>query len=517
MLAAQSRTVPKTDPSIPDGHSRRRGVSERRRLATPLDAAELAELRNALGNPGELEPAAAHLLHRFLLVDVVNGTLGSLSLHGLLQGIVALAAETVDADRGTIFLFDKDKGELFSLVAQGEEIAEIRIPASTGIAGAVFASGLPEIVHEAEADPRFNPTVDQLTGYQTKSIACAPLRNLENEVVGVVEVLNRRSAQFTPGDLALLDLIGAQVSAALTNAQLVESRRQKTRATMARYMATEFLEHVLAGDGAAVSGAAQTATVLFSDIRHFTTLAEAMSPQATVALLNEYFAEMVDTVMHHGGVIDKYLGDGVMAVFGALTPSVTDADQAVAAAVEMLRSLRRLNKTRASRSAPPIEIGVGLASGEIVAGSIGSTKRMDYTVIGDSVNLAARIESANKTYQTAILLCGSTAASLRSSTPLREIDLVRVKGKDNPISVFEALGHHTDESFPDMARILELFADGVRRYRARDWTGALGRFGSVIELMPSDGPSWVYTDRCLFYRDNPPRDGWDGVWTMEQK
>jgi adenylate cyclase len=294
-------------------------------------------------------------------------------------------------------------------------------------------------------------------------------------------------------------------------------RQKKVHATITRYMAKEFAEQALSGDGAATAGGPVFATMLFSDIRRFTALAEALTAQATVDMLNEYFSEMAETVQQQGGVLDKFIGDAVMAVFGAPVSGPDDADHAAATARQMIRRLRALNQRRASRGAQPLEIGIGIASGEIVAGPVGSPARKNYTVIGDAVNLAARLESANKHYGTSVLLAGATVERFVAPALLRRIDLIRVKGKEEPTEIYELLDHHEDAMRTQLERVAPAFDEGVRCYRARDWTHALAAFAEVLKAYPNDGPSWVYTDRCLFYRDNPPPERWDGVWTMKTK
>ena len=295
------------------------------------------------------------------------------------------------------------------------------------------------------------------------------------------------------------------------------SREKKVRSTMTRYMAKEFANRVLATGAERASSSTHVATVLFSDIRRFTTLAETLTPQEVVEMLNEYFTEMTEIVESHGGAIDKYIGDGVMAVFGAPVEREAAAESAVAAAVRMIVRLRTLNLRRANRGARPLAIGIGLASGEIVAGPIGSATRMEYTVIGDSVNLASRLEGVNRHYGTTILVDAATAQRLAPPTRLRPIDLIRVKGKENATEIFEVLDHLEEKTGARFDEFLPSFEDGVRRYRARDWPGALGRFAAALKIIPDDGPSWVYTDRCLYYRDHDPPATWDGIWTLETK
>src|SRR5439155_1365112 len=203
-----------------------------------------------------------------------------------------------------------------------------------------------------------------------------------------------------------------------------------------------------------LDGTSRVATVLFSNIRRFTTLAEAMSPQETVAMLNDYFTSMVEVVFTHGGVLDKYIGDAIMAVFGTAIAGASDADNSLAVATEMLRELARFNQGRGERNLEAIEIRIGIATGEVLAGSLGSRRRLEYTVIGDNVNLAARLEGANKHYGTTVLLAASTVEALTSRPILRRLDLIQVKGKLQPTLAYESLDHYDPERFPRLAVLI---------------------------------------------------------------
>ncbi len=315
----------------------------------------------------------------------------------------------------------------------------------------------------------------------------------------------------------LIDVKGQHIGVMLIVEDITREKRLKS--TMARYMSKEVADQLLAGGEAVLGGKELHVTILFSDVRDFTSFAETMGPRETVAILNQYFEEMVEVIFKHGGILDKYIGDALMAVFGVPFPGLRDADNAVAVANEMIVALRRINLARAAVGRPPLDVGVGVSTGDVVAGNIGSPKRMEYTVIGDSVNLASRLEGANKFYGTKVLISEHTVRDLkgRDRVLMREIDLIRVKGKDAPCAVFETLGHHTEETFPNLERLLEHYTLGLGKYRAGDFRGALACFERALEANAADGPSKIYLDRCRHCIANPPDDYWDGVFSLGNK
>jgi len=257
--------------------------------------------------------------------------------------------------------------------------------------------------------------------------------------------------------------------------------------------------------------------VMFSDVRSFTSIAEALGPRETVSLLNEYFTEMVDVIFQHGGILDKYIGDAIMALFGAPFAGPNDADNAIATANRMLVELKALNLKRTAMGEAPIDIGLGISTGDVIVGNIGSIKRMEYTVIGDSVNLASRLEGANKAYGSKILFSEFTFARLADPQLVREIDLIRVKGKDFPVGVHESLGYRADEIDRGLGAMLEHYASGLAAYRAMQWREAEEHFLAALRAMPGDGPSAMYVERCRAFAKAPPVADWDGVWTLTSK
>jgi len=294
------------------------------------------------------------------------------------------------------------------------------------------------------------------------------------------------------------------------------TNEKRLKSTMSRYMDASLAEKLLQKGEDILGGASSQATVLFSDIRSFTTLTEELGAHATVSLLNEYFTLMVDCIQNHGGMLDKFFGDAIMAVFGVPIAHDDDEDRAVRTSVEMLRELAEYNATRVSEGKKPIHIRIGINTDTIVSGNIGSLKRMDYTVIGDGVNLASRLESACKQYGTRILISESTFRKLRGTYRAREVDRVVVKGKTEPIGIYEILDYHTSESFPNIVEVLNHFRDALMFYRDGKWDQSKTAFSRALAANPNDVTAKMYLDRCEFLRTQPP-DDWHGVWKLESK
>jgi len=215
--------------------------------------------------------------------------------------------------------------------------------------------------------------------------------------------------------------------------------RDKLRTTFGKYMTATVMEHLLAGK-VALGGASIKVTILFTDIRSFTTISEKMDPQQLVGLLNEYFTEMVGIVMSEGGVVDKYIGDAIMAVFGAPVPKKEDPVNAVRAAVRMRGALAELNKRLEARGSPTLRTGIGIHTGEVVAGNIGSERRMEYTVIGDAVNLASRLETNTKDLGVNVLISEDTYELTKHMVEARAVKEITVKGRAAPVMTYEVLG-----------------------------------------------------------------------------
>jgi adenylate cyclase len=297
------------------------------------------------------------------------------------------------------------------------------------------------------------------------------------------------------------------------------STEKRVKSTLSRYMDPDLADRLLSADAREeiLGGTESVATVLFSDIRSFTTISERLGPHDTVGMLNDYFERMVACISAQSGMLDKFIGDAIMAVFGLPVAAEDDEDRALRAAIAMISSLRAWNRERDERQEPMIEMGIGINTDSVVAGNIGSSKRMDYTIIGDGVNLAARLESACKQYGARILLSELTQGKLKGVYRLREVDRVIVKGKTKPVALFECLDYHEVDSFPNLMEAVGAFGEGLARYREADFERARDWFEKALAANPGDSVSSLYLDRCRLLIETPPPAEWDGVWVMSEK
>lgn len=297
------------------------------------------------------------------------------------------------------------------------------------------------------------------------------------------------------------------------------SREKRLKTTMYRYMTPGVAEQVMAlGEDALMVGSKKDVTILFSDIRGYTTLTENLGASEVVSLLNKYFETMVEAVFNHEGTLDKFIGDALMAVFGAPLPlKENHAWMAVKSALDMRWRLAEFNTPRLRNHQPLIHIGIGMSSGEVVSGNIGSHKRMDYTVIGDGVNLSARLESVTKEYGCDIILSEFTYNLCRDRIWVRELDKIRVKGKNQAVSIYELIGEINTPLNDKTKQFLDLYAHGRQAYINRDFAQAITHFESARQLKSNDQPVLIHLERAKNYIDNPPPDFWDGVHTMTTK
>jgi adenylate cyclase len=490
-----------------------------------------------------------------ILLNVMRAVSSELEIDQLLLKIVGKTSEVMNADRCTLFLLDRQSGGLWSKVAQGDNMKEIRVPRGMGIAGHVGVTGETVNIKDAYQDPRFNPEVDRRTGYHTRTILCMPLRDERRQIIGVMQVLNKNRGVFTEEDEQLLDALGSQTAIALENSRLFEEVRfmknynesilrtmatgvvtldpdgkvafsngaglkifsgvdsyepgqrfeeffhqpvnpdlvagigggletgeaftsyelqyhrgedtlninvhvlplidskekslgvviiadditqeQRLMSTLCRYVTRQIAEQILKNrDKLKLGGNRSMVAVLFSDIRNFTTFSERKTAEEVVAMLNEYFTRMIDPIFSYEGTLDKFIGDAIMAVFGAPVSREDDAERAVRAAIEMRRALKKYNVDRVARGLPAIDNGIGITKGEAVSGNIGSEQRMDYTVIGDTVNIASRLEGLTKNYECKILVNEDVYLEVKDKIPCVDLGLAHVKGKEGGVHIY---------------------------------------------------------------------------------
>ncbi|MFH1674891.1 MAG: adenylate/guanylate cyclase domain-containing protein [Pseudomonadota bacterium] len=264
-----------------------------------------------------------------------------------------------------------------------------------------------------------------------------------------------------------------------------------------------------------LGGEKKELSILFSDIRGFTAISEGLTPEALVHFMNKYLTAMTDVVFEYEGLLDKYIGDAIMAVFGAPVPQSNHAERACRTALGMLEALKELRSRWDSQNIPYIDIGIGINTGPMVVGNMGSDRRFDYTVMGDSVNLGSRLEAANKTYGTNIIISEFTYTYVSPLFTCRELDLVRVKGKSEPIRIYELIG--VSDVPQNMIDLIGQFTLGLEKYKKQEWNEAIKYFSNALNILPTDAPSQLYSHRCETLKLNPPGDDWDGVFTMTTK
>ena len=323
-------------------------------------------------------------------------------------------------------------------------------------------------------------------------------------------------------DVTTRDEIG-QLSVAFN--RMIERLRQnqRVRETFGRYIDPRIAESLLSETAtAAAEGQRRVMTVMFCDMKGFTALSEGVTPQGLVKIMNRYLSSMSEPIHAHRGIIDKYIGDAIMAYWGP--PFIEGAEQAkgaCSAAIDMigrLASLRtELPELLGVRAiSADCDLRIGIATGEALVGSIGSEYMMSFTVMGDTVNLASRLESANKVYNSRCLVSEATAKMSEADFDVREIDRVVVTGLSQPQTIYGIMGRK-DASSPQQTQACAHYAAGLAAYRARSWDEAHAAFSAALEALPGDGPSMALLARVANFSQNPPPETWDGSWHMEYK
>jgi len=618
------------------------------------------------------------------LLKAISSLEQSLDLEKTLQSVMAEARDLMHADRSTLWLVDEDKRELWSKVksADDQSLIELRLPIDKGIVGYVANTEEPLNIPNAYEDPRFDRSSDERTGYQTRNILCMPVKDSNNRLIGVTQLINKHQGNFTSYDEEFMRAFNIQAGIALENAKLFEkvllekqyqkdmlqslsdavistdmegrivtindaalellgctlslegsrehwqqhllgrqvwdvipiesmqfrlndsldhgakhyvpeqtlqvglvtapagqasilaipdaegqkfwpwgtataepyrreqvtllerslnltvnpltnpeggvrgglvvlediSQEKRIKTTLYRYMTPNVAERVMAlGDDHLMKGERREVTVLFSDIRGYTTLTENLEADKVVELLNAYFETMVEAVFNWEGTLDKFIGDALMAVFGAPLPLQNHAWAAVQSALDMRQRLAAFNADRIRQQQPKIQIGIGISSGEVVSGNIGSHRKMEYTVIGDGVNLSARLEGATKEYGCDIVLSEHTYELCKEQIWVRELDRTRVKGKMRPVNLYELIAHRDTPLDAATLEFLDIYRQARRAYTDMRFQEAIELFQAAARLRPADRAVAVHLNRAQAYLRHPPPEGWDGVHVMTSK
>lgn len=300
-----------------------------------------------------------------------------------------------------------------------------------------------------------------------------------------------------------------------------ERKKQELKGTFAKYVSPAVVDEILKDpENIELGGKKVELTVIFSDVRGFTTISEKLDPRALSELLNSYLTPMTDLVFETKGTLDKYMGDAIMAFWGAPIPLEDHPKRAATCALLMLKKLKELQEEYAKKGLPSIDIGIGLNTGDMSVGNMGSNTVRSYTVMGDAVNLGSRLEGINKEYGTRIIISEFTQKRIADEFVTREVDWVRVKGKAQPVRIFELIGNRAPgplQADSNLLRLLPDFELGFKLYHERHFAEALQAFNAALEIKPDDECSKLYIERCHDYLEEPPGEDWDGVYTMKTK
>ena len=429
--------------AVADAQESSTGQTIVRQLAVRDGNTGLAALRDGDGNMAAATSAAgardrsAEKLAR--LLEVSKGLGKSVDTDALLAKIVGYAYEMLNVDRVAILLTEEG-GELTPKISRDKRGGEHPRAVSQSIARKVMEDKVAILSDNAGEDQRFGG--QSILMQQIRSAICCPLIGSEDRVLGVLYVDNVTTThRFSDEDFEYLIAFAGIAAAAIENSQFAQriQREALARENLTRYFAPQVAERIAnSREATRLGGEKRAVAVLFSDIRGFTAMSEAMNPDEMAQLLSEYFTEMVDCVFRHDGTLDKFIGDAVMAQWGAPIASPDDADNAMRAAVGMMQELERLNTKWEREGRPRLEIGIGLNFGEAFAGNIGSERRLEFTVIGDTVNTASRLCSAAEPGE--ILLTEEMRRALSAAPALEERPSLELKGKREPVAVYRVVG-----------------------------------------------------------------------------
>lgn len=545
------------------------------------------------------------------LLEVFATISSELDLDNLIQLIMLKAAEITKADRSSLFFMDEETNELWTKYAKGLETKTVRT--KKGIVGLVASNKKAYIVNDPYNHKSFDASIDLETGYKTESILGVPVFGSNNQILGVVQVINKLEGIFEPSDLSILEGFATQIRIAIENAQLFNqiismknylntlvenldngivtidkyqtiqtinntfyrmfdldssksignkklsdlddelktllkygeqsiktgkkhyeygvefqtknlknisanlsilpmhdptgeivgavnvfqdvTKEKRIRSNLSRYIPQHLVNEVINKDDLSIlQSKSRKCSILFSDIRNFTKLTEELGAIQVVELLNKYFDAMVTSIHFHNGILDKFIGDAAMAVFGVPYTNTSDSFNAVKCALNMFKLLEELNQQK--NIGVNLNIGIGITTGNVISGNIGSEKRFEYTVIGDPVNLAARLESETKKYNVKILICENTYRQVSKNFNCREIDEVLIRGKQNKVKVYTVDSEVGAEAFSAYHDFQTYFGKGFAAFRNNEYQIARKYFEEANSINKNDGPTKLFVNRC---------------------
>jgi adenylate cyclase len=386
-------------------------------------------------------PKIDELAHKKLLTlyEVGNIVNSVLELKTLLSIIMAMAIKVMQANRGFLLLKEKS-GELKPVATHALTPTEAQAPYSQTIVDTVLKERVPVLVLDATHDVRF-ANRDSLKALPLASVICVPIWEREN-IVGVIYVDKAEgTSTFNEEDMYFLSAFANQAAVAITNAKLFDDvrREERLRTSLQRYLSPNIVDEMVQKSGSlALGGEKRKVSILFCDIRGFTALTEKEPVETIVSLLNEYFSAMSDVIFANHGTLDKFIGDAIMAIYGAPLELADGPFKCVKTAIEMRQKLTFLNEKWKAEKKPQIQVGYGINTGEAIVGNIGSERRMEYTAIGDMVNVAARVEGETEGSQ--IFITEDTFKELGSKVTVKKLKPVQVKGKSSKIQIYEVTG-----------------------------------------------------------------------------
>lgn len=462
------------------------------------------------------------------------------NLNSLLEMIVAEARNATNADGGTLYIMENNQLN-FKIVQnksknifmggtskdpinfQPVSLDESNVSAYCAIKKEII--NISDVYTSQDFDFSGPKKYDASTGYKTKSMLVLPMLDRLNNVVGVLQLINaidRKTGEiieFPSNQVEIARSLASQAGIAIENARSYEKIERKNIA-FERFVPKEFLRHLGKVEVEEINlgdASREELSVLFSDIRSFTKLSETMTPEENFLFLNDYLQVIGPVIWGHGGFIDKYIGDAIMALFSGSRVGV--ADDSVAAAISMLEELKEFNKQRQRTGSAPIAIGVGIHTGQLRLGTVGFEKRMETTVIGDTVNLASRVESLTKKYGISVAITSSTLQCLKEPAPflVREIDTVQVKGKENAVTIYEVFNSDADKLKEKKVQTLSKYQEGINLYKQCSWAEALKIFTELQSQLENDKIIEIYIGRCHAFQENPPDMAWDGITRLDEK